>query len=522
MCLGVIMAIINRSGVNRNQKSTTSIIPSPVGGWNSKDSTANLNPKYAKKLVNWFATTSDLGVRKGFIPWASGVVGQVNSLMPYTGTSRKIYASSGDSIYDVTNNAVVGVAEVTGLNNDKFIYANITTAGSSFLIAVNGVDAPQLYNGISWQSVTDVSTPIAITGVTTTNLSYVTLAKRRLWFVERDTTKAWYLPVNQVGGVAVDFDLGAVFVKGGYLKAISSWSITGGFGVQDLTAFISTEGDIAVFQGDDPDDATTWKLVGVYNLGSPVGNMPFARLGTDLLVLTQRGLTSLSQGQFFADISSSSKISLTDNIQPDINRSTTLYYGNHGWQVIAYPNENMLLINIPVQNGGQIQYAMNTITGAWHEFNQIYANCFLLFDEIMYFGGAGGTFQFWQTYTDNTAQVNAQAITAFSTFRTSRKKLFKMVRPTISTHKSNQISLGMELDYKIANNLSTPTIPNDSEGIWDEGEWDNVVWAGDELNAIWANVQGIGFAGALNIKVACRDAFRWASTEYMYEVGSIF
>ncbi len=509
------------SRINRNTKSRTTILPCPVGGMNTKDSRASLSDKYAEKLVNWFPTTSDLGVRKGFRQWSTEIDGQVNSLMAYLGIDKQLFGVAGSNIYNVTSSGIVGVPVVTGLSNDKFIYANITTSGGSFLVAVNGVDDLQLYNGTTWTSINGSSTP-AITGVITSNLTYVTLAKRRLWFVEKESTKAWYLPVNSVGGTVSDLELGASFnIKGGYLKAISSWSISGGFGVQDLTAFISTEGDIAVYAGDDPDDATTWKLVGTYNLGSPVGNMPFARLGTDLLVLTQKGLNSLSQGQFFADVSQD-KPSLTNKIQPDINRSTTTYQLNHGWQVLAYPNENMLIVNVPVAIGQQIQYVMNTITGAWAEFNQIYANCFCLFNEIMYFGGNSGVYQFWQNNSDNNSQINAECITAFSTFKTANKKAFKMVRPTITTYKSNQLTVGMEINYKISNDLSTPTIPNNSDSEWDSSQWDSAVWGSEELQSDWINVQGIGFSGALHLKVACREAFRWASTEYMYIIGSAF
>ncbi len=44
-------------------------------------------------------------------------------------------------------------------------------------------DAPLLYNGTTWTSITGSSTP-AITGVTTTTLDDVTLFKNRVWFIQ--------------------------------------------------------------------------------------------------------------------------------------------------------------------------------------------------------------------------------------------------------------------------------------------------------------------------------------------------
>jgi len=505
--------------INRSGNSRSASLPVPNKGLNSRDNIANLKPEYASKLINWFPTTSDLMVRNGYKEYSLDITGQVNSLMGYNGLSKKMFAVAGDIIYDATASGSATVS-YTPVASDKFISQNITTSGGTFLVAVNGVDDLLLYDGTTWTPINGASTP-AITGVTTANLSYVTLAKRRLWFVEKSTTKAWYLDVNSIGGVAKSLDLGASFIKGGYLKAISSWSITGGFGTQDLTVFLSTEGDIVVYQGDDPDTASDWKIAGIYNLGSPIGHMPFCRLGTDLLVLTQQGLSALSQGQFFAD-TARAKTALTDNIAPDINRDTTSYALNYGWQTIAYPNENMLLLNIPVAVGQQKQYVMNTITGAWAEFNQIYANCFLLFDEVMYFGGAGKTFTFWQNTTDNSAVINAEVITSFNQFGTPAEKAFKLARLTLSTYSTNQVNVGIELNYKITNQLSTPTLPNTGDGIWDEATWDSNVWAGEDFISDWFDIDGMGFAGALHIKVACREPFRWANTQYIYQVGNTF
>jgi hypothetical protein len=48
-----------------------------------------------------------------------------------------------------------------------------------------------------------------------TKLIQPTLFKSRVWFIEKDTLKAWYLPTASVGGAAQALDLSSVAHLGG-------------------------------------------------------------------------------------------------------------------------------------------------------------------------------------------------------------------------------------------------------------------------------------------------------------------
>jgi hypothetical protein len=39
----------------------------------------------------------------------------------------------------------------------------------------------------------------------------------------------------------------------------------------DYAAFITSEGQVAVYSGADPASSTTWSLVGVFDIGAPIG-----------------------------------------------------------------------------------------------------------------------------------------------------------------------------------------------------------------------------------------------------------
>ena len=102
------------------------------------------------------------------------------------------------------------------------------------------------------------------------------------------------MPPDQITGEATLFDFGALWVRGGYLNQIITWTIDDGNGADDHLAAISSEGEVAIYQGIDPSDAEKWALQGVYYAGAPVGRRSACRYGGDIAILTQFGLVILS------------------------------------------------------------------------------------------------------------------------------------------------------------------------------------------------------------------------------------
>jgi hypothetical protein len=127
-------------------------LPAPLGGWNARDSLANMEPTDAVTLVNMFPTVSNLTMRGGYVKHATGLDGNAQTIMVYNyGNNSKMFAAtSSGNIYDVTSAGAVGAPVVTGLTNGIWEYTNITTAGGSYIMAVNGTDSALLYNGSTW------------------------------------------------------------------------------------------------------------------------------------------------------------------------------------------------------------------------------------------------------------------------------------------------------------------------------------------------------------------------------------
>jgi hypothetical protein len=149
----------------QRRTAVTASIPAPLGGWNARDSLAEMSPVDAVTLQNWFPTPSDLLLRKGYTKHSTGITGQVNTVMNYAGaTEQKLFGAAGSKIYNVDTSTATEA--VTGLTSDKFQYVNFATAGSQFLVACNGSDAVQIYNGSYWFSIATTSTGQTISTIT--------------------------------------------------------------------------------------------------------------------------------------------------------------------------------------------------------------------------------------------------------------------------------------------------------------------------------------------------------------------
>lgn len=498
-------------------------LAAPVGGWNVRDSLANMDPMDAVQLDNLFPTVSNVELRGGYTRFATGLPGQVETLMAFTsGTASKFFGIvAGGSIYDVSTAGAVGAPAVTGLSNGRFEYINITTPGGSFMPAVNGLDNLQLYNGTTWQTVTAISAPISITGVDTSTLSNVILWKHRLWFIQKNTLKAWYLPIDSVGGAAQMLDLSTLARDGGALVDMDTWTIDAGYGMDDNLVFMTNQGEVIIYRGTDPASAATFALIGVWEMGSPVGNRCLLKFGGDLLMLTYDGLLPMAQALQSDRVNP--QIALSDKINGAINDATTLYHSNFGWQIGYTAKNNAVFVNVPISVGGQQQYVMNTITKSWCRFIGWAANCWEVYGDEPYFGGNGYVAHAWDvSYADDTAAIQTNGLQAFNYFeKRGVKKYFTRAHLAIFTDGTPSIGVGINVDFDTSDTTAALSFVPVAYGLWDTGTWDTSIWAsGLQISNTWLGVTGIGYCGGLHFKTASSGVqIQWASTDVVYQTG---
>ena len=146
-------------------RAKTASIPSPIGGWNARDSLANMDPMDAVTMNNWFPTPTDITFRKGYTKYSIGITGKVNTLMNYSSpTGNKLFAVGTSIIYDASTSTATSV--FTGLTNNRLQFVSLTNSGGSFLIACNGADPVLVYNGTFWSYVATTSTAQTISTIT--------------------------------------------------------------------------------------------------------------------------------------------------------------------------------------------------------------------------------------------------------------------------------------------------------------------------------------------------------------------
>ena len=505
------------------QTAGATTLPAPIGGLNDRDSLAAMAATDAVILENWWPEPSKVVVRSGSFDWSTGYTAVIESLVEYDppGGDTKLFACAGGSIFDATDAGAVGVPVVSGLAVNRWQDVSQATAGGSFLALFNGTDKPLLYDGTTWTPIDSASTP-AITGIDSRLLISGCIYKNRLWMVERDSMRVWYLPVVSIGGTAVSIDLGQVFQRGGYLMAMYTWTLDAGSGSDDHAVFISSNGEVAVYAGTDPSTAATWLLVGVFSLGKPIGRRCGIKYGGDLLIITENGIYPLSKGLLSSSIDR--RVAITDKIQNSVNQAVLTYGANFGWELCLHSAQSALILNVPAGNGTNFQYAQNILTGAWTKFTGWNATCFRSSKTGLYFGGDKVVRRAWSGHVDGTDMIVADVLQAFQYFGSrAQNKYFTMLRPYLQTDGTPAILYSLNGDFNPQPAQGSLSYTPASGLVWGSMVWGSMVWGGSVQSlANWNTVGGIFKAAGLRLKIQSNGAsVEWTATDFIYNRGGL-
>ena len=493
-------------------------LPPPVGGWDTRESLADMPEKNAVIMENFFPSTDKVTIRRGCSSYATGMTGAVETLIEYVplDASGELFAANNGSIYDVTGSGAVGSAVSTGHSNDRWQYAQLGTAAGQFVRLVNGTDTPLVYNGSTW-----ATTP-AITGPTVANLVWINKHQRRLWFGEKNSLSAWYLAVNSIGGAATEFSLAGI--GSGHIMAMGTWSRDSGDGMDDIAVFITSEGDAIVYQGTDPASTATWELIGNFQIGKPIGRRCLTKAGSDLVIITQDGFVPLS-AVLSIDRSQTRLVALSDQINKAVNDAVRLYSSNFGWQPIVYPKGTMMLFNIPTSATASEQYVFNTITGAPCKFTGMSALCWALLNDDLYYGGPDGVVYKADTgESDKGANIEADCLQAFSYFGSpGLEKAFKMAECIFQSDGDPNAAIDWNVDFNILNPTTTAEAATVNSALWGVSKWGVGTWGTDgQIYRGWRGVRGTGRAGAIRVRINTNSARpSWISTNVLYQPGGM-
>jgi hypothetical protein len=481
------------------RKANIKMVGAPIRGINAKDAVSDMQETDALQLINYVPKNNSVVLRKGSERHASitGVTAAVQTLMSYSyEATLKLLAACDGKIYDVTAGGAIASSLGTGYTNDKWSYTQM----SGHLVMVNGADTPLKYDG----SVISTTT-ITGSGLTASTLSFVKAHQSRLFFIEKDTLNAWYLATSAIAGAASKLDFSAYATKGGVLVAIETWTRDGGSGMDDHIAFLTSEGQVLIYAGTDPASASTWGLIGAFQLPQPIGNRPMFATGSDCNVLTKDGVLSFSK-VLPTGGSEAQALALTERIRDKFTSDYTNFQQNFGWEGSLVVAEGIVLVNVPTSSTTAKQYVMNTQTTAWCEFNGWNAFCFAAHDGGTYFGGNNGmivrcfvgaeddTLATTQAFQDIVGTVQP-AYTYLGT-RGAQKEL-KAINPVFVADSTLPYSFSVGIDFTDYGNIAIPGTGSQTLTAWDEGAWDTTSWGG-RLQTIksWQTAHAVGFTFA--------------------------
>lgn len=367
--------------------------------------------------------------------------------------------------------------------------------------------------------------------LTSADMSFVWVYKNRLFFVESGTMTAHYLDADNIGGTATAFPLAGIFGLGGELLFGQRWSLSSGGdgGLSEQCAFVSSEGEVSIFQGSDPDTAATWGQVGLYRIGRPLGKNGFIRGAGDLAIATSIGLVPLSKA-IELDLTALSVASISYPIA-DAWSNAVEQRGLGAWHGEIWPEQKIAAFSPPTGLSGlpPVLFIANTETGAWGRFTGWDVLCMEVFEGRLLFGSpGGGVFLANETGADDGTPYTGSVMPLFDDFGApAARKIPRVGRYVTRSSAKVTARISWQGDYS----ETLPAAPNATDisgagSVWGQGIWGQSQWVESLprlINDGWQSVGGLGYTGSLAYQVTSGAAQplddEIISAEVLYETA---
>lgn len=544
--------------------SRTVTVPAPAG-LNLVASPAALGP--GECLVQTNIIRSELGarVRSGYRDYVTGLGGAVRSVFGFEGSvaaNNRLFAALQDGIYDVTGDGTptitsgsysggdLSLLERVGVNvfmsagrkvcsfavqsatSGYGIARSFTTlAGYHFLLYTDEANGYYVYSEATgyWTKVAEGTGAGEINGVDPATFAFVTAWKKRLWFVKKDSTIAYYLPVDQYAGNVQPFDFGPQFKHGGHLVGIWSWTIDAGEGIDDLLVAVSSAGDVVIYGGTDPAYFPEIYLKGVWYIGAvPLGRKLATENGGDLLLLSSLGLMPVSKLVAGAVVNPETGVALTHKISPAINKQMLTQRATRGWATQIHPEDSLLLILTPPQiNAPPVQWAMSMPSNTWGKLSGLPMTCAEAWQGKLYFGTSDGRVCINDGNVDDASgdatDIESDVVYGFTDGGMGNLKRLLMARPRFVAENSPSYAVEgrVNFDRRPVASLAGFLAHGFGAGIWDEGLWDTAVWGGENTFAEWRGVRGYGTYVSLALKASTRARTILPGSDLLFDTGGL-
>lgn len=332
-----------RNGSQRMSNETP--WPLPVRGLYSDARNSEISGSLAEVMNNWKSNGISLDMRDGYALQSSDAV--IQRIAYEFGASPsyiKIYADK----------AVIGVNEysatfATDISSTTLSSNVVMADGSNPILRCDGTQV--IVSGIT----TD-------TGKVTSEFDGVFSHHDRLYAWDSDELAFYYGAIGEVAGELTRFPLDRLGNLSGTIKIMHSMTYNAAHGMNDILVIVTSTGWVILYEGLDPGDSNDWRLLGRIKTAPPVSQFAIESFGSDLWMLTVRGVVSIKDSLAKGALALTSSIAqpISDLIVADINA----YKDLSGWQMVARPDGTDVLLNVPTGSGYK-QYVFTIEINAW-------------------------------------------------------------------------------------------------------------------------------------------------------------
>lgn len=503
----------------------------PVGGLNFRQPAISLEPQFALVLDNLLPKGNYVELREGYASHCEGIPGEVISIASYVGkmpSANRIFAfnDQGD-VYDVTDRSKkpTRVLETDQMDG---IWESINTAGidENYLVLVSPAGGYWTYSDRDGFLKRD------ITG-DGDNKRFGTVFnwKDRVWLIEESSTRAYYLDIGAIQGNATEYDFYAVINRGGTLLYGCNWTFNAGYDIDDYMVLVTSQGEVIIYKGTNPDEAETFKLEGVWYVGDiPAGRRSYTNFGGEMFITSSLGIVPISKlvnGQVANEFQTASAA-----IQPVLIEHFNRDKNKFGWELEMIYNQQFLLVKTPLgQFNTHVYYVMNTNSGAWATISGMPMLCTTQVGSEMFFGTVDG--KVCRAFVgDNDGDdldgnigkpIVGKYLSGYNDFDSpANLKSFQLAKPIFVAYDSPSVGVKIFTRYEDMFPIVESTYPRPFGGIWDKDKWDQTFFGGGNSTFTgWVGLEGMGYYGALAISMTGKGKTQYISTTVTMKKGGV-
>lgn len=510
-----------KSYINRSGKSFNYTIPAPIGGLNRRDTHNSMDQTDALQMDNYIPLENKIALRKGYITYYRNEKSFL-TLTVYKKEDKQILLGiSSGRAYNLSSSSNVRMYDNI-IFNDSHCQ---TVQYKDRLYFMNGVDVPQVFyiNDNNEEVFTDWG--FSNSDLDASKIISGCVSKQFLWGVEKGSLKAWYSAVaGNISGNLNCFDLSGIARFGGHLINICNWTVDGGQGIDDLTVFITSEGEVLVYSGSNPNSADNWSLKGSYKISSPLGYRCVLQYQGDVIIITEDGYLPLSK-VLPLNAAGASTYAFSDKIRGLILERSSLHKDKFGWQGLIYTHGGYALFNVPLSQGYE-QHVINLTSGAWCRFTGIKSHCWVIYNDKIYFGSDYGVCQFDRGYSDNGYPITGEIRQAYNNLGYEGLKKIQLLNPRMASSGRYSLVIYLDTDYNHYDQNTAENLGFDGVTKWNQSKWSQNIsqnqtkWQTSQgtIRSVWIANSATGYKASIVFKTCTRGILiEWFDTGVRYE-----